>query len=72
MQDVQQDLKVAHIESSDKDQKIHLLNKLTDDLQFETNDLNKKIESLDGKMMETCMRCRPTYELHHAYRSMLS
>lgn len=65
MQNVQQDLKDALKKSVEKDQKIHLLDKLTNDLQLETNDLNKNIESLDGKMIyiiETCMRCRPTYQ----------
>lgn len=69
MQNVQQDLKDALKKSIEKDQKIHLLDRLTNDLQLETNDLNKNIESLDGKMIyiiETCMRCRPTYSLHQA------
>lgn len=69
MQNVQQDLKDALKKSVEKDQKIHLLDRLTNDLQLETNDLNKNIESLDGKMIyiiETCMRCRPTNSLHQA------
>lgn len=51
MQNVQQDLKDALKKSIEKDQKIHLLDRLTNDLQLETNDLNKNIESLDGKMI---------------------
>lgn len=51
MQDVQRDLEIAHNDSNEKAAKIQKLNKQNRYFQLEANDLSKKIENLDGKIL---------------------
>lgn len=53
MHDVQRDLEIAHNDSNEKATQIQKLNKQNRDFQLEANDLSKKIENLDGKILYT-------------------